>query len=116
MGRMATEATTSLLATLIRERRSIRAFQELPVAREVIAAILSDAAWAPSPHNVQPWRFTVLTRASDKHRLAAAMADRLAKELAADEVPSAAIAQQISRSQQRICTAPVVILCSICRD
>ena len=42
------------------ERRSIRHFRSETVPRPLIANILRTAMWAPSPHNVQPWRFTVL--------------------------------------------------------
>jgi len=41
-------------------RRSVRAFRPDPVADEVIAALLTDAARAPSGGNVQPWRIYVV--------------------------------------------------------
>ncbi len=44
----------------MRERRSIRAWQSRPVAREDLERILQAAIWAPSADNVQPWRFVVL--------------------------------------------------------
>lgn len=39
----------------IRSRRSIRAFSTRSVDRSVVDAILSEAAWAPSGSNMQPW-------------------------------------------------------------
>ena len=47
-----TEAITS--------RRSVRAFTDEPVADELIRAILTDAARAPSGTNIQPWHVIVL--------------------------------------------------------
>ena len=47
----------------ITSRRSIRAFQPTPVAREDIEAILEVAARAPSGTNTQPWQVYVLTGA-----------------------------------------------------
>jgi coenzyme F420-0:L-glutamate ligase / coenzyme F420-1:gamma-L-glutamate ligase len=72
--------------------------------------------WAPSPHNSQPWRFTVLLAADDKVRLAGAMAARLAHELRADGMPEQVVTRQTERSQKRITTAPVAILCSLVAD
>ncbi len=45
---------------VIRERRSIRRFQDRPVPRELIEEILDLTVQAPSAKNSQPWRFVVL--------------------------------------------------------
>ncbi|MGO4328396.1 nitroreductase [Cupriavidus sp. 2TAF22] len=42
-------------------RRSVRAFLDTPVPREVVNEILAVASRAPSGTNVQPWRVYVLT-------------------------------------------------------
>ncbi len=39
----------------IRNRRSIRAFSDEPVSRELLEQVLSDASNAPSAINMQPW-------------------------------------------------------------
>lgn len=78
--------------------------------------ILRDAVWAPSPHNSQPWRFTVLYDSGDKERLAAGMADRLRDELRADGLAPETIERQTARSRGRIVSAPVVILLSLHGD
>jgi len=62
----------------ITSRRSIRAFQPQPVAREDIEAILQVAARAPSGTNTQPWKVYVLTGERREHlssRILAAYAD-----------------------------------------
>jgi coenzyme F420-0:L-glutamate ligase/coenzyme F420-1:gamma-L-glutamate ligase len=97
-------------------RRSVRVFQSRMVPPEVVEGLLQAACWAPSPHNVQPWRFTVLSRDEDKRRLADSMADRLATELREDGLAEDAIARQTHRSRERIVSAPVVILCSLTAD
>jgi len=56
----------------ITSRRSIRAYLDLPVAREDIARILEVAARAPSGTNTQPWKVYVLTGAA-KARLSDAI-------------------------------------------
>ncbi|WP_454720932.1 MULTISPECIES: nitroreductase [Cupriavidus] len=42
-------------------RRSVRAFLDTPVPREMVSEILAVASRAPSGTNVQPWRVYVLT-------------------------------------------------------
>lgn len=52
------------LLALLRTRRSVRAFDGRPVARDVLARLVEAATTAPSATNRQPWRFTVVTRSS----------------------------------------------------
>ena len=52
--------------TAIKERRSCRAFLPDPIPDEVIGKILESAVWAPSPMNLQPWEFIVVTGAQVK--------------------------------------------------
>ncbi|MCX8044874.1 MAG: nitroreductase [Desulfobacterota bacterium] len=47
--------------TTIRSRSSIRSFEQRPVDRPTLLAILEDAHWAPSASNQQPWHFIVVT-------------------------------------------------------
>jgi nitroreductase len=46
--------------TAIRTRRSIRAYEERPVRRELIEEIISDAAQAPTTPLSEPWVFVVV--------------------------------------------------------
>ena len=43
----------------IRGRKSIRAFLDKPVPKDVIAQVLEASRWAPSGVNRQQWRVTV---------------------------------------------------------
>ena len=45
----------------IKERRSCRQFLQEPVPEELVEKILEAATWAPSPLNLQPWEFVVIT-------------------------------------------------------
>jgi nitroreductase len=47
----------------VRSRRAVRAFTDRPVPREALFRVLSEAAWAPSGSNIQPWHVYVLTGA-----------------------------------------------------
>lgn len=44
----------------IKERRSVRAYQDKPVPEEVLNRILEAARLAPSSNNRQPWKFVVV--------------------------------------------------------
>lgn len=46
---------------VITGRHSTRAFQDKPVSREQVTAILDTARWSPSGVNMQPWRVAVVT-------------------------------------------------------
>lgn len=50
-------------------RRSIRKYDPTPIPREHLSEILRVAGLAPSPWNLQPWRFVVVEDASMKAKL-----------------------------------------------
>jgi nitroreductase len=47
--------------TLVQTRRSVRGYQDKPVARELIEEIIQVAKGAPSSMNTQPWHLYVVT-------------------------------------------------------
>ncbi|MEW5958127.1 MAG: nitroreductase family protein [Chloroflexota bacterium] len=98
------------IAELIKTRRAIRRYQDKPVSRAQIRQLLELAGWAPSAHNRQPWRFAVLTRSTDRDRLARVMGERLRQDRAADGDPPTAIERDVARSYARITGAPAVIV------
>ncbi len=101
---------------VIVRRRMIRRYTDRPVPHEMVVTLLEAATCAPSPHNRQPWRFAVLVGAA-RVRLATAMGERLREDLARDGVAPELIARDVSRSYQRITSAPVCILaCMTLRD
>ena len=59
----------------VQTRRSVRAFLDKPVEREVLTRILDAARRAPSGGNVQPWNAVILTGAPMQ-----ALFDRVAQE------------------------------------
>ena len=102
------------LHNFLRTRRSIRRFKPDPIADSVIENILTAAAFAPSAHNRQPWRFVVVTDLSVKEKLAEAMAVDFQRDLTRDGLSPEKIQSQIKRSKERITSAPVAIL--LCLD
>ena len=63
------DAEKSSFLNLVRQRRSIRRYLEMPVEREKIMTCLEAARLAPSADNVQPWRFLVIDDPELKDRL-----------------------------------------------
>jgi PPOX class probable F420-dependent enzyme len=103
-------ATESDFLALAAARETVRTFTERPVARELVAALLDAARWAPSPHGRQPWRFVVLTRPAAKQRLADAMALEWRRNLEMDRQPQEMVTLRLERSRQRLLNAPVLII------
>jgi nitroreductase len=46
---------------VVKARRSCRSFESTVIPEETIAAILETGCWAPSPLNLQPWEFLLVT-------------------------------------------------------
>lgn len=97
----------------MRTRRSIRRFKADPIPDSVIEEILTTATFAPSAHNRQPWRFAVLTEFSAKTRLAESMAKNFQQELENEHISPEEISSRVTRSKDRIISAPVVIILSM---
>jgi nitroreductase len=62
------------VSSVMRARRSVRAFKPQPLQRDLVRAILEDAAAAPSGANIQPWRVHAVSGAV-KDELASAIVD-----------------------------------------
>src|SRR6185436_9922865 len=86
-----TLTSTNNLHEFLQTRRSIRRFKSDPVPDSVIENILTTAAFAPSAHNRQPWRFAVVTDLSVKQKLADAMASEFERDLEKDKLPQTEI-------------------------
>jgi len=100
------------LLDLMRSRRSVRRYADRPVPREVLQRILEAASWGPSAHNRQPWRLAVITDPVRREALAGAMGQRFRTDLLADGLPADHVERQVSRSYERISTAPaLIVLC-----
>ena len=102
------------LHQFLRTRRSIRRFKPDPVPAPVIGRILETAIYAPSAHNLQPWRFTVVADESAKERLGQALTSKMRADMTAVRAPETEIENRVKNSLHRLDEAPVVIL--LCRD
>jgi len=98
----------------LRSRRSIRRFKPDPIADSVIERILTTATFAPSAHNLQPWRFVIINNPDVKTRLGLTLTTKMRADMQAEGAPESEIKSRTSHSLRRIDEAPVIIM--LCRD
>jgi coenzyme F420-0:L-glutamate ligase/coenzyme F420-1:gamma-L-glutamate ligase len=98
------------LASLIQGRRSVRAFQSTPVDRRIIEQAIAAAAWAPSPHGSQPWRFAVVESQERRTALADAMAATWQTQLEMDGQDEEIVRIRLEKSRERLVTAPILVI------
>lgn len=75
------------LLQAIRERRSIRRFEDRTIAPEVLAEIFEAARWAPSWGNSQCWEIVVIDDANDKQKLSGMLSQKNPASLAVRHAP-----------------------------
>ena len=110
------------LHTFLRTRRSIRRFlgpaaktgKPDPVPASVIERILTTATYAPSAHNLQPWRFAVVTHSPARARLGQALTSAMRADMTSEGAQRIGHRKSVANSLRRMDEAPVVIL--LCRD
>jgi F420 biosynthesis protein FbiB-like protein len=98
---------------LIQSRRSIRRYQDRPVAPALLEELLTAATWAPSAHNRQPWRFCVVTSHEVKLALSQRMGEQWRQDLAADNAEPAFIERRVAISHARVTGAAALIIASV---
>jgi coenzyme F420-0:L-glutamate ligase/coenzyme F420-1:gamma-L-glutamate ligase len=98
------------LHTFLRSRRSIRWFKPDPIPDDVIQRILETTICAPSAHNMQPWRFVVLTALETKTHLVESIAVKFRTDMISDGIPEADIQSQVEQTIRRGIKAPVIII------
>ncbi len=111
--------TNTDLHNFLRARRSIRRFpgpagKTRSVSAPVIKRILETATYAPSAHNLQPWRFVMVVDIHARKLLGAALTGKMVRDMSAAGVSQSEIDSRAERSLLRLDEAPVVIL--LCRD
>lgn len=98
----------------LRTRRSIRRFTPEPVPAAVMDRILSTATFAPSAHNLQPWRFVRVQSTDARTKLGVALTEKMKTDMQAENADPAEIQKRSEISLRRIAEAPEIIL--LCRD
>ena len=63
------------ISEAIRERRTVGAFTEQPIERDLIEELIEAAVWAPNHKHTEPWRFHVVSGAARDDLAGAVMAE-----------------------------------------
>ena len=98
----------------LRARRSTRRFKSDSLPAPVIERILKTATFAPSAHNLQPWRFVIIQTRSAKSALGKALTQKMRLDMESEGELQADIDSRVKCSLRRIDEPPVTIL--LCRD
>ncbi len=86
----------------IRRRYSCRNYEDKPLEKEKLEAILEAARQAPSAKNLQDWRFVVVTDKATRKKLAAAANDQTFIENAGAIVIACTVSEHVMRCGQAI--------------
>ncbi len=78
---------TNPVLKAIKERRSIRRFEDQDVDQTKIEQILRAATWAPSANNHQPWKFVVVRSKETKEKVLNAFLDRMRDYFESHDIP-----------------------------
>jgi nitroreductase/putative intracellular protease/amidase len=78
---------TNPVLKAIKERRSIRRFEDKEVEQSKIDQILTAATWAPSANNDQPWKFVVVRSKEIKEKVLNAFLDRMKDYFESHSIP-----------------------------
>jgi F420 biosynthesis protein FbiB-like protein len=104
----------SELHTFLRTRRSVRRFKADAIPISTIQRILQTATYAPSAHNLQPWRFVVLTNPKIKSRLSETITTRFQQDMVTDGISETEVNVRIERTTRRIQDTPALVI--LCHD
>ncbi len=94
----------------LHDRRTIRSFGPGDVPRTALEEAVAAACTAPAPHHTRPWRFSVLTSDAARRGYLAAMAAAWRGDLRADGTDEAVIERRVTRSDDVLGSAPVLIV------
>ena len=94
----------------LKNRRSIQKYEPKEISDEILETILEGAAWAPSAHTTQPWRFIVMKNSVLKLKLARAMAACWKRDLIKDGVSENDCKNLVETSVKHFSNAPLLVI------
>lgn len=109
------EDQEKIIEKILKERRSYKLpFSENQIEESIIKNCIEIAQWAPSAHNGQFWRYSILeTNNPIREKLINEMNDKLRHDLAKDGKTEAYITKKIRKTRKNFLDAPYLILLSL---
>jgi coenzyme F420-0:L-glutamate ligase/coenzyme F420-1:gamma-L-glutamate ligase len=109
------ERTEQVIKNILKERRSYKiSFSKRQVDKSLILECIEIAGWAPSAHNGQYWRYTILEK---KKGLRTILINRMNKKLREDLKKSGKsddyISKKILKTRHNFLNAPYLVLLSL---
>ena len=98
------------MTALLQGRRSVRALRPEPVPRSLVEQAIAAAAWAPSPHGRQPWRFAVVESEPRRRMLADEMSASWQAQLRFDGQDESIVQIRLQKSRHRLLEAPLIVV------
>ncbi|MFX1425299.1 MAG: nitroreductase family protein [Promethearchaeota archaeon] len=99
----------------MKKRRSYKfAFENKKVERKIIEECIEIARWAPSAHNGQQWRYTILENKDLRKILINKMNQKLKSDLEKDGKGEDFVKAKINKTREVFTEAPILIL--LCLD
>ncbi|MGH2753081.1 MAG: nitroreductase family protein [Actinomycetota bacterium] len=102
------------LEQAVAARRSVRAFEDRPVPRDLVEKAIELAVQAPAPHHSSPWRFVLLEEPEEKESFSRTMGAAWRRDLEADGMATDRIDGILGRSHALLTAAPLLTVC--CAD
>jgi len=104
------------ISQAINARRSVRHFDDQPVARDIVEDLVRLACTAPAPHHSRPWRFADVRAAENREALADAMSESWRADLDAADTSVHEIDRLVRRSREQIEKAPALLVACLAFD
>lgn len=100
----------SNLTSVLTARRTVRAFTDGCIPRDVVETAIEAAGWAPSPHGKQPWRFAIVEDRRRRQALADSMAQDWKQQLELDGQDPETVATRLAKGKERLMNPPFLVI------
>ncbi|MGV9172484.1 MAG: coenzyme F420-0:L-glutamate ligase [Promethearchaeia archaeon] len=109
------QSREKVVEKVLKERRSYKLpFSEREINEKTIKECIEIACWAPSAHNGQFWRYSILKKGNKlRKHLITQMNQKLEKDLKRDGRSRKFISKQVNKTKQNFLNAPYLILLSL---
>ena len=100
---------------ILKSRRSYKSeFKDKEINIKMIEDCIDVARWAPSAHNSQSWRYTIIEKGKTREFLIKKMNSKLKKDLLSEGKSDDYVFKKINKSKNQFLNAPYLIL--LCMD